>query len=93
MKAYFTRVIGAFSQLMNVTFLFGKRTNESISARCYRKGTLEGSPLWRKAHKAIDWIAQKIESEHCKTAYQDDLRQAHKLINEAPKGVFLHPEK
>lgn len=92
MKAYLQRVIGATSQWANVTFLFGKRTNESISARCYRKGTLEGIAVWRTARKVIDWLFQKLEADHCRMAYYDDIKQAQQLINEAPKGVFLYPE-
>lgn len=88
MKAYLTRVIGAYSQLMNVMILMGDRTNESVSARCYRRGLLEGNRYWRKAMTIIDWLFKWFEYDHCRKAYQSDLLQAQRLINDTPKGVF-----
>ena len=72
MIRYLKRIWSAFSQFLNVLFLFG-HPNESISGRSYREG----------------WAAKKLinvfffwQADHCKVAYDNDLRWATEYINQ-----------
>lgn len=67
----------AFSQLVNVTLLPRHRettANESISGRAHRMG-------WRRVEAAIDFIFLPWERDHCRRAYEADLRRARQLID------------
>lgn len=75
---YFIRIGDAFSQLINVAFLWSKNPNESVSGRAYR---LQGeSKLWAGARVLIDWLARPFEKNHCMKAYLKDVARAKKLL-------------
>lgn len=74
MPHYLVRVGDAISQLLNTVFLNGD-PNESISGRAYRQG-------WR-IRVIIDAIFWPFETEHCKNAFDNDLRKARELVNNA----------
>ena len=76
---YLIRVGDALSQLINVVFLWSKNPNESISGRAYR---LQGeSKAWMYARVTIDLLASVWEKEHCKLAYEGDVRRAKELLD------------
>ena len=71
----------AFSQLLNVTFLPNHddtTANESISGRAHRRG-------WVRTERFIDWLFSPFEKDHCRLAYEADVRRAIKLL-EAERG-------
>jgi hypothetical protein len=72
--SYFIRVGDALSQLLNVTFIPGDTTpNESISGRAHRRG-------WKRTEKFIDWLFSLLEKDHCRLAYENDVRRAEALV-------------
>ena len=74
----FNKIRDAFSQLLNVTFLpchDQTNANESISGRCYRQG-------WTRAEKWINWLFSPWEKDHCREAYNLDVRRAKELLEE-----------
>lgn len=81
--SYIIRVGDATSQWLNVVFLFSLNPNESISGRAYRLRKFFG---WREAQKAIDFLFLPFEPEHCKAAYEADLKRAEDVL--AKKGVL-----
>ncbi len=64
----------AVSQLLNVTLLNGQ-ANESISGRCYRQG-------WKIPMNIIDIIMSPFEKDHCKLAFDNDLKRATDLVSQ-----------
>ena len=74
---YVVRVGDAFSQLLNVTFLFGDNPNESISGRAYRLNKL--SIPWHVAYLVINFIFF-LQNDHCFRAYQADLDRARRML-------------
>jgi hypothetical protein len=76
---YLIRVGDALSQLVNVVFLFGKNPNESISGRAYR--LQDKNKAWMYVRVTIDLLASVWEKEHCKLAYEGDVRRAKELLD------------
>lgn len=74
MPHYLVRVGDAISQLLNTALINGD-PNESISGRAYRQG-------WA-IRVIIDAIFWPFETEHCKKAFDNDLRKARELVNNA----------
>jgi len=72
MKNYLIRVGDALSQLLNV-LLFNGHPNESISGRVFRTKS-----LW---YSVIDLLFF-FDPQHCRTAYENDLKYAEQLIAE-----------
>lgn len=67
--SWLIRVGDALSQLLNVALLNG-HPNESLSGRAWR--------VKSRWHKVIDFLM--FDSEHCKTAYQNDILYATTLL-------------
>jgi hypothetical protein len=66
------------SQTLNV-LLFDGNPDESVSARAYRKGVVEGDPVWARARRWIDRVFW-WEPDHCHKAHQHDLDAARALL-------------
>ena len=69
------RLGDAASQFFNV-LLFNGDPNYSISGDAYR---------FKRAImvKIIDWLFSRWEQDHCKTAYENDVLKAAKLLEES----------
>lgn len=67
-------ILLAVDQLGN-TLLLGS-ADETISARCYRRGTLEGSVVWRYFGKFVNTLFW-FEPEHCEQAYYAEQNRCH----------------
>lgn len=77
--SYPLRLLSLFSQTLNVVFLNG-HPDESISARSYRLGTLEGNPQWERARKTIDFLFSPFERDHTKNAFLSDYFHAKEYV-------------
>ena len=69
---YLIKVGDALSQLLNVLLLNG-HPNESISGRAFRTKS-----LWYSVIDLLFWF----DPQHCRTAYENDLRYAEQLLNQ-----------
>lgn len=67
---YLIRIGDATSQLLNCIFLSG-HPNESLSGRAWRTRS-----IWYKLIDTVLWF----DKDHCKTAYENDLRYSRKLL-------------
>jgi hypothetical protein len=72
MKNYFIRLFDALSQFGNV-LLFNGDPNYSISGEAYRKNR-----VWLR--RFIDFVLSPFEDDHCRLAYENDVRKARLLI-------------
>lgn len=63
---YFIRVGDALSQFLNT--ILGGHPNESLSGRSYRQGLY--------TEKIINLLFSHFETEHCKKAYENDVKYA-----------------
>lgn len=79
MYEYIKRVWSAFSQMLNVVFLFG-HPNESISGRSHREP-------WPRAKRVINWMFW-WQKDHCRSAYMTDITWAKAYLDQdaARKG-------
>jgi hypothetical protein len=59
--------------------IFNGNPDESVSARAYRKGVIEGESGWAGARRWIDAVFF-WEAAHCQKAHQHDLDAAHALL-------------
>ena len=75
----------ALSQLVNTFPPFNGHPNESLSGRAYRTGS--------KWEGVIDKVFYR-QDRHCKTAYNNDLLYAKKLIeqHESRESGFFTPK-
>ena len=82
-KRYAGRVASATSQFLNVTLLFGKRPNESISGRAYRMSN-QGYRRWYRVQQLLDFVFLKVvrQQDHCRVAYMSDIVESNLLIIE-----------
>jgi len=82
-KGYGGRVASATSQFLNVTLLFGKRPNESISGRAYRMSN-QGYRRWYRVQQLLDFVFLKVvrQQDHCRVAYMSDIVESNLLIIE-----------
>ena len=69
------RLGDATSQFFNV-LIFNGDPNYSISGDAYRLKR-------ERLRKFIDWLASPWELDHCKTAYENDVLKATKLLEES----------
>lgn len=67
MEKYTLRVLIAFDQFINA-LAFGY-PNETLSARAFRRGDLEGSYWWRQFRKITDFVMEPMHSNHCRASY------------------------
>lgn len=67
----------AVSQWANVTVLWGRNPNESISNRCWR---LRKQPYWRHLYRFVNWLFSPFSENHCMDAYRRDLERARQLL-------------
>jgi hypothetical protein len=75
---YCIRVGDGISQLINLVFFLGQNPNESLSGRSYRE---RRKPFWGKMRIALDAVFLVFEQEHCKAAYDADIRRAENLLS------------
>ena len=67
MKTYAVRVLIGFDQFVNT--LLGGHPNETISARAWRRGSIESHPKWDGFRRVIDAVASPFELNHCEDSY------------------------
>jgi len=72
-KRYQWNVLIALDQLMN-SLLFGY-PEETLSARTYRKAKA-GQWFWRALRQVIDLAFRWDSAEHCREAYENELKRA-----------------
>lgn len=77
-RSRLSRLATIVSQGANV-LLFDGNPDESISARAYRKGVVEGEAGWARARRWIDRLFW-WEPDHCQRAHKHDLDAARRLI-------------
>lgn len=68
MKNYTLKVLLAFDQLLNT--IVGGYPNETLSARAWRKGTIENRLWWNRFMQLVDFAFKPIHQDHCKTSYE-----------------------
>lgn len=68
------RIGDALSQLANVV-LFNGDPNYSVSGESYRKKRL-------RLRAFIDWLMSPFEDDHCRKAYENDVRKARELLEQ-----------
>jgi hypothetical protein len=76
MLTYLDNIFRAFSQALNTIFFFGD-SQESISARCWRK-------QWNIGIKIINTMFF-WQNNHCRGAYSKDVEWAKSYINQPVK--------
>ena len=81
--SYLVRVGDATSQLLNIMVFLGDNPNESVSGRCYR---LRQHFFWGKLKVVVDTLASPFEEDHCRVAYDGDLRRARLLVERHGDG-------
>lgn len=74
MASRLTRVGDAISQILNV-IIFNGDPNYSICGDAYRYKR-------ERLRRVIDWIASPMEKDHCRTAYENDVAKARRLVAE-----------
>ena len=77
---YLNRLGSIISQAINVVVLNGL-PDESISARSYRRGTLEGDHKWRSVQAVLDFIFYPVQKNHCQKAFSTDYIHALTLVD------------
>lgn len=79
MPSRFSRLLAVASQFLNVV-IFNGHQDESISARSYRQGVIDGDMAWLKRKIFIDRVWRKFgEDEHCLKSFNTDLNRANEL--------------
>lgn len=73
-------LMAIFSQFFNV-LLFNGHPDETLSARCYRQGFLDGHSVWSKARLLVDWLFKPFHTEHCGKAFVKDVMRAREYID------------
>lgn len=93
MPSVWSRLLAAGSQLLNVV-VFNGHQDESISARSYREGVIDGDQKWRKRKILIDkWWRKFGEDEHCLKSFKTDLKRAKELQKyQDRESGFFTPE-
>ena len=76
MKKYTLRVLIGLDQFVNT--LMGGYPNETLSARAWRKGSVEGNAYWNTFRVSTDILFSPIESNHCQASYLY-ARKLHKV--------------
>lgn len=85
-RHYFVRVGDWLSQGLNAVVLNGE-PDESTSGRSYRQGVLGGHRGWRRMQRFVDWLFSGYEAEHCKKAYEVDLKRSRERLQRAGRLV------
>ncbi|HEC73101.1 MAG TPA: hypothetical protein ENI26_01875 [Methylophaga aminisulfidivorans] len=62
--------------------LLGGNPDESISARCFRQGELDGDAGWYRAMKVVDFIFSPFQKKHCYKAWLTDFTNAQKIVRQ-----------
>lgn len=78
------------SQTINV-LVFDGHPDESVSARSYRQGVLQGDPVWKKRSEWIDKIFF-WEPHHTFNAYKDDYERAEEIVDGLGKVFSKVPD-
>lgn len=77
----FFNALTLLSQTANGLILAGN-PDESISARCYRQGELDGHAGWYRAMKVVDFIFSPFQKKHCYKAWLTDYNHALKIVRQ-----------
>ena len=85
---YLNNTGNCLSQLFNVMVLMSNRPNESVSGRAHREARA-GSVKWKRVEVVLDnlFYVIKLESDHCRISYYNDLHQAKTLLKEYEDGT------
>lgn len=67
MRRYTLRVLIGLDQFVNT--LTGGYPNETLSARAWRKGCIEGNRGWRMFQEITDLIFSPFDPDHCELSY------------------------
>lgn len=67
MKKYALRVLIGLDQFTNT--ILGGYPNETLSARAWRKGSIEGKDGWKTFQTFTDFLFSPIEKNHCELSY------------------------
>lgn len=67
MRRYTLRVLIGLDQFINT--LTGGYPNETLSARAWRKGSIEGRTGWKTFQQATDLMFAPFEENHCEASY------------------------
>lgn len=67
MKTYALRVLIGLDQFVNT--IAGGYPNETLSARAWRKGSIEGNGAWKAFQQLTDTLFYPLQSNHCKQSY------------------------
>lgn len=80
MRSKLARTGSLFSQFLNV-WLYNGSEDESISARSYRQGKLDGEKEWLDRMRFIDnlWLKLFKVKSHSREAFKTDLKTAKQL--------------
>jgi len=80
---YLNNTGNCLSQLFNTVILLSDRPNESVSGRAHREAR-GGSVKWKRVELVLDnlFYVIKLENDHCRLSYYNDLYQAKSLIKE-----------
>lgn len=62
--------------------LLGGNPDESISARCFRQGELDGDAGWYRAMKVVDFLFRPFQKQHCHKAWLTDYNHALKIVRQ-----------
>lgn len=84
---YARRIGSIISQGINVVVLNG-HPDESISARSFRQGVLEGQTHWNRIRVAIDFLFSPVQKDHCQKAFITDYVHALFLVEHRQDLVY-----
>lgn len=82
MKIYSLRVLIGLDQLINT--VLGGYPNETLSARAWRRGALEGDAAWKLFQEVVDAMFIPLHFDHCQGSYEHILAPTNSL------GIY-HP--
>lgn len=66
-RKYILRVLISFDQFANA--VAGGYPNETLSARAWRKGRIEGNLFWRCMQEFTDFVFVPFHPGHCEASY------------------------
>lgn len=75
----FFRFCALLSQAINLIFFNGS-PDETLSARSYRLGDIQGRPEWIRRRKKIDRLFW-FQPDHCRTSHEEDVAFARVILD------------
>lgn len=77
----FFNTLTLLSQAAN-GLLLGGNPDESISARCFRQGELDGQAGWYRMMRVVDFLFSPFQEKHCYKAWLTDFTNAQKIVRQ-----------